>query len=245
MANEIVKYDNEFNDIRLANLTAVELDLVMFLCSKMRDKKEQEMTFEYNQIKDLLNLQTHSNKRFTDELESTCQKLSGIKVKFKNDCGFAMFTLFPTFVANTDEARLTVGVNQKFAFLLNDLSKNFTRFELREFTSLTGKYAKNLYRLLKQYRRAGTYKASTAEFRNLLDCPEAYSNKQFMDKCIKPAIAELSHGYFDNLKVNPLHARKRGAPIVAYEFTFRASEQIAGQMSLDDYEEKTKTKKET
>lgn len=39
-----------------------------------------------------------------------------------------------------------------FGYLLNYLNANFTSFELLEFQNISGKYAKTLYRLLKQWK---------------------------------------------------------------------------------------------
>ena len=56
--------------------------------------------------------------------------------------------------------------------------QNFTIFELLEFTSLSSKYSKTLYRLLKQWRTQGEYIFhDIADFREKMDIPESFSNK--------------------------------------------------------------------
>ncbi len=45
-----------------------------------------------------------------------------------------------------------------FGYLLNYLNGNFTSFELLEFQNISGKYAKTLYRLLKQWKISWYFK---------------------------------------------------------------------------------------
>lgn len=47
-------------------------------------------------------------------------------------------------------------VNEDFLYILNDLTKNFTLFELQEFNNLVCIF-KNLYRLLKQFKTTGNF----------------------------------------------------------------------------------------
>ncbi|WP_104687180.1 replication initiation protein [Helicobacter felis] len=70
--------------------------------------------------------------------------------------------LFKTFAINHNDTKKTqvksieIQVNMPcFGYLLNFLNANFTSFELLEFQNISGKYAKTLYRLLKQRRSTG------------------------------------------------------------------------------------------
>ena len=60
----------------------------------------------------------------------------------------------------------------KSFFLLNQLTSNFTRFELKEFVTLKSSYSKEFYRRMKQFKNTGFWKCSIEEFRYLLDIPE-------------------------------------------------------------------------
>ena len=62
---------------------------------------------------------------------------------------------------------LTVSVNSRFSFLLNDLTSQFTRFELAEFTALRSSYAKECYRRLEQAERAEGEKPSPEQVKAL------------------------------------------------------------------------------
>ena len=232
--NEIVRYNNDLNEIKLRNFSSMDLDMLMLLCARMKNQKTTELVFSFAELKKSLDIVNKSDKDFLDILFRMNTKLNAITCNIRTETRGYHFTLFPTLIEDSEERTLRVSVNERFSFLLNEISKNFTRFELSEFVRLESKYAKNLYRLLKQYRKSGVYKVEAGKFRELMDCPESYSNKIFMRDCVNPAVKELSQGYFDNLKVEPIRGDGRGRPIVAYRFTFKKSDQIPGQMTIED-----------
>ncbi len=217
--NEIVKYDNFMNSLKFAGFTTLDLNFFMVLCSRMRDKGTQEIIFTFEELKEITGYKQTSIKKFVSDLERMNEKLMKITCKLRIESKSIMFVLFPTFVTDDNEQTLTVSVNEKFKFILNEITKNFTRFELNEFIHLESKYTKNIYRLLKQYRSTGKYEVTIKDFREKVDCPESYSNKYVMDLIIKPSLKELNN-YFQNLKCEPQYAHKRGRPVTGYIFTF-------------------------
>lgn len=166
------------------------------------------------------------------------EKLMKITCKLKTDSETIMFVLFPTFKTNKETQLLTVSVNEEFKFILNGLVKNFTRFDLKEYIDLSSKYSKNLYRLLKQYRNTGKYEVSIKNFREIMDCPDSYSNKYVMDLIIKPSLKELQN-CFENLKCEPKYAKKRGRPVTGYVFSF-TPENRKSESDQEPVQEETK-----
>lgn len=167
---------------------------------------------------------SNSTKLFVEDLKRMNEKLMKITCALKTDTEIIMFVLFPTFAIN--KQTLTVSVNERFRFILNELVKNFTRFDLQEFVTLESKYSKSLYRLLKQYRTTGKYETEVNDFRLKMDCPESYNNKHFMQNIINPALKNLQ-GYFQNLQCEPKYAHKRGNPVLGYIFTFTPEKRIS------------------
>lgn len=246
--NEIVKYDNTLNTLQFKDFTAMDYNILMCLCHKVRDRGQDLLTFDFKELKALTEYGNHSNELFAADLERMTSKLLKVNATHITGSKKSFFVLFPTFTIDTEKATLTVRVNKDFKFILNELTDNFTRFELKEFAELDGKYAKTLYRILKQYKYSGWWKPTVEELTLVLDIPENYDNKKILARIIKPAIETLQDK-FQDLKCEPIKAQKRGAPVERYYFTFRAEKQVAGQQSIADYpgvlpgEEKPKTKR--
>ncbi|MCM1234072.1 MAG: replication initiation protein [Ruminococcus flavefaciens] len=218
----IVKYDNHMNELRFSDFTQVDLDFFMTLCSLMKGQDTNEFRFTFHELRKMSGYtKSNSIKKFAEDLEQMNEHLMKVNCKLKTGTRTVMFVLFPTFDIDTGNQVLKVSVNTKFQFLLNEITKNFTKPELNEFLSLSSKYSKNLYRLLKQSKATGVYQVSINDFREKIGCPDTYASKYIMDKIIKPSINELnSKAYFQGLKCTPQYENKRGRPLKGYVFVF-------------------------
>lgn len=235
--NEIVKYDNYMNSLKFKGFTSTDFNFLMVLCNKLRNKDVSEITISFDELREKTDYKQTATNKFVSDLERMNKKLMEITCRFETESKIIMFVLFPTFIIDIDRQLLRVSVNKDFKFILNELVKNFTRFELREFVELDSKYSKTLYRLLKQYRSTGHYEVNIEEFKKIMDYPETYTSKYIMDKIIKPSIDELDNkSYFQNLQCEPKYARKRGKPVTGYIFTF-APEDTG---SREDYSKETR-----
>jgi len=219
--NEVVKYENYMNSLKFTGFTTTDFNFLMALCSRMRDKDTNEVVFSFSELRSITGYKkSNSIKQFVTDLEHMNEKLMKITCKLRTETEIIMFVLFPTFIINLDEQTLTVAVNEKFKFILNELIKNFTRFDLKEFIGLESKHSKTLYRLLKQFKTTGIFEIKLDNFRKKMDCPTSYSNKYVMDKLIKPSLKELRK-YFTDLQCTVQYAHKRGNPVEGYIFTFK------------------------
>ena len=192
--NEIVKYHNYMNSLKFTGFTVTDFNFLLTLCSRLKDKGTNEVNFSFTELRTLTNYKkSNSIKQFVEDLKRMNEKLMKITCSLKTETEIIMFVLFPTFAINLNKQTLTVSVNERFRFILNELIKNFTRFDLQEFVTLESKYSKSLYRLLKQYRVTGKYEIEVNDFRSKMDCPESYNNKQFMQNIINPALKNLQN----------------------------------------------------
>lgn len=221
--NEIVKYNNALNHLQFTNFNPMDYNIFMCLCHRLRNRGTDKVTLTFKEMKKLSEFGNHSDKLFIEALDRMVDKLLDIKTEFVEGDNESKFVLFPTFVKNEKEATLTVSVNADYTFILNELSSNFTVFELREFAELDGKYAKNLYRLLKQFRSSGWWKPTIEEFIFMMDIPETTDRKRIMPEIIKPTLERLD-GKFKDLQCEPIKAKKRGAPIEKFSFSFEPEE---------------------
>ncbi len=239
--NEIVKYDNYMNSLKFTGFTTTDFNFLMLLCSKMRDKDVTELTISFDELRLKTGYTQHSVKQFVSDLKRMNDKLMKITCSLETETEIIMFVLFPTFKVNLENQMLTVCVNEEFKFILNNLVKNFTRFELKDFISLQSKYSKTLFRLLKQFKTTGNYEVTLNDFRTKMDCPKAYNNKQFMQNIINPSLKELKN-YFKDLQCTVQHEHKRGKPVSGYTFTF-TPEKISKPAAREFTAAKTKASK--
>lgn len=244
--NEIVKYHNYMNNLKFTGFTVTDFNFLLTLCSRLKDKGTDEVTFSFTELRILTNYKkSNSIKQFVEDLKRMNEKLMKITCSLKTETEIIMFVLFPTFAINLNKQTLTVSINERFRFILNELIKNFTRFDLQEFVTLESKYSKSLYRLLKQYRTTGKYEIEVNDFRIKMDCPESYNNKQFMQNIINRALKNLQN-YFQDLKCETKYAHKRGKPVIGYIFTFTPenrvieADQIQDKMNKSDQSQQQK-----
>ena len=238
---EIVKYSNFVNALKFKEFTAVDYDFLMMLCAKMKNQRTDKVTFTFSEIKELTGYKRTGKKEFIENLKSMNRKLMSVTTDVQVDNQYLQFVLFPTFVTNLEDDVLTVSVNSDFQFVLNDLTANFTRFELEEFVSLESKYAKTLYRLIKQYRTTGEYRVGVTEFRDLMGCPPSYTNYVFLRDIVQPSVRRLQQ-FFPLLACTVLHAHKKGAPVTGYLFTFQGEDrnQLTIDQGVDEVRKHTK-----
>ncbi len=145
-----------------------------------------------------------------------------------------LFTEFAIYVyaSSKDLESIEIQVNPQFEYILNQLSANFTAFELEEFIALSGKYAKTLYRLLKQFRTTGKAYFEWEEFCRIMDIPQDYRQSEIDKRILKPAIKELSkeRNLFDQVRVpfknlayekEKTAGRGQGGKVSGITFTFK------------------------
>ena len=218
--NEVVKYNNNFNNISLRNFNANELDILMAICSRMKEKEEEVITFHFDKLKKLINYSDNTPATFVKDLESTYDKLISIKLKVGDERRFIKFVLFTRYSVDIEEKIVEIAVNKEFAWVLNALNVSFTAFELKEFLSLKSSYAKEFYRRMKQFKSTGIWRVSIEEFRKMLDISEKYKIGEIDKWVLKPIQKELGDRF--NLKIKKLYNKKsRGRPSVSgFIFTF-------------------------
>lgn len=246
MSNEVVKYNNDMNVLSFAGFTEYDLNFLMAICAKIRDLGEETQVFEYSKLMELIEWDTSKSiDVFHKDLMRMSDKLRHIGAVIESDPDtFIAFNLFIQFEGNKRSRTLKVRVNPQFKYILNDLNKNFTRFELKEYVKLDGKYAKLLYQHLKQYKRNGWWQVSVEDLRLALAIPDSMPTMHITPKVLNPSIEviRLCKG-FAELNVEVIRSDRRGRKVLGYKFSWTADKQIPGQMSINDYSKPSKAKK--
>lgn len=216
--NEIVKIHNDLTNEKLGKMNAKELDLFMSICHKMRDSGTEKIVLDFSELRRLGNFSQTSNKVLVKELIQANEKLLEFKVLIKNGAKTKQRTLFKEFETDEDALTVTCEAWEETAYILTDVVKNFTRFELSEFVSLESKYAKRLYKLLKQYRTQGTYYSTKENFYRDMSVAPTYKNSDFNKRVLHPAVKECQK-YIPSLECIPKKGGRGGA-VLGYIFNF-------------------------
>ena len=256
--SEIVKYHNDFNKIRLPSFNEQEQNLLFGILTKVKEKKTGEkITLNLQDLKTLSG-KNLTNKELSDIMFVLKQKFfkadftillkkeEFIDNKKRTLIGEATINLFQEIifwsylhevVDDNDSLKnfshIDLMLNPRFEYLLNDLLKNFTAFELAEFTAISGKYTKTLYRLLKQYRTTGFLRMLWDDFVRVMDISQNRAMRDIDNFILKPALKELTKERnlfdqkrtpFENLaykKIKEKGTRGRGGKVVGIEFSFK------------------------
>ncbi|WP_224272190.1 replication initiation protein [Lactiplantibacillus plantarum] len=239
MSNEIVKYDPELNTIPLRKFTPVEMNLFFSIVSRMRDKGDETVRFSFDQLKELSAYKPTANNRFIDDIESTYQKILGLRFGRRSKDGLhrEFFVMFTEFEINghADDPYVDIKIYPKAIKLLNEL-ESWVRYALSEFRDLKSSYAKTMFRLLKQFRTTGYAYFSVADFNELLDVPKSYKSSNINQSVLKPIKEELTP-LFRGLTVRKKYGKGRGNPVIGYSFTWKPEKKDANDFSQGQFQD--------
>lgn len=239
LSNEIVKYDPELNTIPLRKFTPVEMNLFFSIVSRMRDKGDETVRFSFDQLKELSAYKPTANNRFIDDIESTYQKILGLRFgrRSKDGLNREFFVMFTEFEINghADDPYVDIKIYPKAIKLLNEL-ESWVRYALSEFRDLKSSYAKTMFRLLKQFRTTGYAYFSVADFNELLDVPKSYKSSNINQSVLKPIKEELTP-LFRGLTVRKKYGKGRGKPVIGYSFTWKPEKKDANDFSQGQFQD--------
>ena len=235
MANEVVKYHNDFNTVNMRGWTKEEMNFMFAVLSKAKEKGTDLIEFDKTQLTELAQYSERHKMRLHDVLKNLVDHVTEMKYIEETTHSYEVMNLFQRFKVqwNEDytEMHATIRVSSDFEYILNQLNANFMKFELDEFIKLRSTYAKQMYRLLKQWRTVGQKEWPVQDLRYLLAVPKNYRTCDIDSRVLKPIIKELSP-IFRDLKVKAIKKRTKGNPIIAYQFSWtpeKTNEWIEGQ----------------
>lgn len=228
--NEVVKYHNDMNKVNLASFSTKELDLFFSICFKLKEMGTDEIRISFNDIKFLIG-EENNPKRVKFHIDNLNKKLAQLNCQFEISPNiFERFVLFTNFTSNYNDNSLTIKVNSKFGYLLNNLIGNFTKFDLIEFVNLKSSYSKNMFKFLKQWESIKIKEFKIDEFRELLNIPKGFTMSKIDERILKPIMDELPQ-YFLNLKLEKI---KTGKKITSLKFSWsKKIEKIESKKTKD------------
>ena len=199
--SDLVRYHNDFNNIILKNFTDRELDLLMAICFKLKNQDTNELTLEFKELKDLMKYEDRNLNKFINIVDNTYNKLLNARFRYEDDAQIDNILFFTRYKVSKLNQNVLIKVNEDFKYLLNELTSNYTKFELEQFTRLKSNYGKLLFKLLKQFESTGKREFKIEDFRRLLDIPESYRISEINSRVLRDStITELEKA-FKNLKI--------------------------------------------
>ncbi len=229
--------------IPISSFNEIERDLLCGLMVKLKEEKGK-VTFYPSDLRSilksdytnesLLEFSLSLREKFFKADFTIIEKTTRGEKEVEAHKTINLFTEFAIYVyaSSKDLESIEIQVNPRFEYILNQLTANFTSFELAEFIALSGKYTKTLYRLLKQYRSTGKAYFELEEFCRIMDIPKNYRQIDIDQRILKPAIKELSkeRNLFDQMRVpfknlayekEKTAGRGQGGKVSGITFTFK------------------------
>lgn len=218
LSNDIVRYNSGFDAVPLRNFTPVEMDIFWAVCSKMKRKGTQELTFDFEVFKEIAHYNRREKESFYTALKSTWDKMKKLNYQYEDDSYFEELMLFQRFAIDKDNEQVIIQASERFEFILNSIGNNFTRFELENMTKLSSGYSKELYRQLMSHRdikhRGGAWFVKMEDFRNILTIPKSYRMSDIDKQIFRKAEQEFTKPdqfgkiIFSEFRVEKVKARK-------------------------------------
>ncbi|GAA8939084.1 hypothetical protein HpEKB20_15380 [Helicobacter pylori] len=207
--NTYITYHNNTNKVNLGKLSERESNLLFAIFQKLKDQGNTLIRFEPQDLKRMLNIDI-SNERLSEVVVKLWDsiktadfwKISETETSIIQE-NYMLFSRCKIELnkPSKDLKYLEIQLNDNYQYLLNNLGMGqYTSFNLLEFQKVRGKYAKTLYRLLKQYKSTGILSVEWTQFREFLDIPKEYTMPNIDKFVLKIALKELRKIYpFEHL----------------------------------------------
>ncbi len=214
--NAYTTYHNNTNKVNLGKLSEREANLLFAIFQKLKDQGNTLIRFEPQDLKRMIMVKSNlTNRQLLQILKNLLDNIGGANFWiirehvengeiYEDHTSYMLFKQFDIRIHKPTQTieYLDVQLNDNYQYLLNNLGMGgqYTSFKLLEFQKIRGKYAKTLYRLLKQYKSTGILSVEWTQFRELLDIPKDYEMRNIDQKVLTPSIKELRKIYpFEHL----------------------------------------------
>lgn len=236
----IIVYDNTFNKTSLTIFTKIQINVLFAVLSYMRDNapknaNEYKAVFDFNKIRE----RSGNKNLHTSRIKSALDKLLKTQIEYYRDGEFTVANVFSHYKVN-DDGKVEIGLTPYMGEKLNLKSHGYTILNLDDFVMIENAYAKDLYRLLRQFKHTGLLSMRKKDFLKFFNPPKSYNEYDIIRKILMPAI-EDNKKYFENLKVN-IEDNKVLPEVLC--FTFKKHEKKLKEMSEREFSKLTPEEKE-
>ncbi len=255
--NTYITYHNNTNKVNLGKLSEREANLLFAIFQKLKDQGNALIRFEAQDLRKMLGIKI-SYDNLTRTARSMWNKIKtadfwevrDIIVNGRECVSEKNYMLFQVCEIVSDKETkeflyMDIQLNTGYNYLLNNLGMGgqYTSFKLLEFQKVRGKYAKTLYRLLKQYKSTGILSVEWTQFRELLDIPKDYEMRNIDQKVLTPSLKELRKIYpFEHLSYKKERKSHDKRKVTHIDFYFEQLPQ--GETKQQKQKDKQRAKRE-
>lgn len=196
LKDELIVVDNKIIEASIS-LTTLEYRLILCCLSQIKknDTEFNEINISIKQFKKIMNIK---GENYYNVIKKHCKKLAfkGITIvgpdTLKGPKG--MWATWFSYIRAND-GNIYIKFNELLKNSLLNLSKNFTKYYLKNIISLNSFYAMRIYELLKQYEKIGSREIDVSSLRYMLGIDD---NKytDFYDikrKILEPSVREINN----------------------------------------------------
>ena len=227
------RYANAFNRTTMGNYNATDLNI--FHCILVEAKKyidfhyssidldsDLRFSIDFNELFELCSLDRRHNassKLFNAVSEFVKKSMANtFQLVEANGKKITWTHFFTSLTFDLEVKKLYVAMSSvMIRSILLEFDKGYTEFEIIEFLSIKSKYAKLLYKLLKQYKTTGFFIISLKDLISILEIPASYKYNDIKKQILQKSIDELKSPIvdlidqsqerirFNNLKFEPIY----------------------------------------
>lgn len=203
-----VAYHNDMYKVEIGNFGVWESNFLYAIFNIVKEQGDTIVHFNLEEIKALIGAPGIKNNEATKVVKKVWDKIKAanfwilLPYRDENHLLFRTFAINYHDKAKTQLKDIEVQVNHPhFTYLLNNLSSNFTAFQLQKFLSIKTKYAKNLFRLIERFKdqvvegyiHINIYKNDFKGFCEFIGVATKYGVCYIDNKVLDPAIKELAY----------------------------------------------------
>ncbi len=257
--NTYTTYHNNANKVNLGKLSEREANLLFAIFQRLKDQGNTLIRFEPQDLKRMIMVKSNlTNRQLLQVLKNLLDNISGANFwiirehvengeVYEDHTSYMLFKQFEIRIHKPTQTieYLDVQLNDSYQYLLNNLGMGgqYTSFKLLEFQRVRGKYAKTLYRLLKQYKSTGILSVEWSQFKELLDIPKDYKMENIDQKVLTPSLKELRKIYpFEHLSYKKERKSHDKRKVTHIDFYFEQLPQ--GETKKQKQKDKQRTKRD-
>lgn len=238
--SSLVEYSKEFAT-SINEYSAYEMDLILSLAYVARKMIQDHKNVPVNQNL-ILQLPASNIKKVLQgnvtvtRLKKSLINIYNTNVFFREDNFNKVRHIFEGLDFSDDCKEIYFELKKEFIHLFFNLTGNFTRHEILEFTRIKGKYAKKIYQIVMSYRDLKKIEFKADTFRKMLDIPEKYRWTDIETKVMDKVREELKDKK-TNIKDIQLERIKEGREITKVKLFWEMESPVIIEADEEEIEE--------